>query len=174
MTLLLKQVFAFLRLLNSDTATTSLAAGLSLGIVLGFSPLLSLQAILLIVLCLFVRIQLGALLVSAFFFKFVAYLFDPVTDALGRAILESSGLRSLFVNLYNIPLVPLTRFNNSVVMGSAAVGLILAVPMFFVFRAIILKYRELVVARIKGTKWWKAMQATAFFKWYATFDKLYG
>jgi uncharacterized protein (TIGR03546 family) len=174
MTLMLKQVFAFLRLLNSDTETTSLAAGLALGIILGFSPILSLQALLLIVLCLFVRIQLGALLVSAFFFKFVAYLFDPLTDALGRAILETSSLRELFVSLYNIPLVPFTRFNNSIVMGSAAIGLLFVIPMFFIFRLLILKYRELVVARIKGTKWWKAMQATAFFKWYATYDKLYG
>jgi uncharacterized protein (TIGR03546 family) len=119
-------------------------------------------------------VQLGAVLVAAFFFKFVAFVFDPLTDVLGRAVLQSASLRSLFVELYNIPLVPLTRFNNSIVMGSGLVGFILSIPMFFVFKHLIVKYRLHVVERIKSTKWWRAMQATAFFKWYNTYDKLYG
>ena len=174
MTLLLKQLFNFLKLLNSDTGTNSLATGLALGLVLGFSPLLSLQTLLILILCFFFRVQLGAALLAAFFFKFVAFLFDPVTDLLGRTVLESSTLHHLFTDLYNIPLVPLTRFNNSIVMGSGLIGFILALPMFFIFRQLITKYRSLVVERIKGTRWWKAMQATALFKWYATFENLHG
>src|SRR5579871_3435362 len=109
MSLLLKQLFNFLKLLNSDTGTRSLAAGLALGLVLGFSPLLSLQAFLILFICFFFRVQLGAAFLSAFFFKFVAYLLDPVSNLLGRSILEMSALRPLFVVLYNMPLVPLTR-----------------------------------------------------------------
>ncbi len=174
MTLLLKQLFAFLKLLNSDTGTNQLATGLSLGLVLGFSPFLSLQTFLILILCFFFRVQLGAAFLSAFFFKFVAFLFDPITDSLGRAVLENAGLRPLFVSLYNMPLVPLTRFNNSIIMGSGLVGLILALPMFFIFKNLIVKYRLHILERIKGTKWWKAMQATSLFKWYNTYDKLYG
>lgn len=174
MTLLLKQIFAFLKLLNSDSGTNSLAAGLALGLVLGFSPLLSLQSLLIICICFFFRVQLGAAFISGFFFKFVAYLIDPVSDLLGRTVLESESLRPLFVELYNLPLIPLTRFNNSIVMGSGLTALILAVPLFFVFKRLILKYRKYVVERVRGTKWWKAMQATAFFKWYASYDRLFG
>jgi len=68
MTLLLKQLFAFFRLLNSDTATNQLAAGLACGVILGFAPILSLQALLVIFCCFFFRIQLGAAFLSAFFF----------------------------------------------------------------------------------------------------------
>jgi len=174
MTLLLKQLFAFFRLLNSDTATNQLAAGLALGVVLGFSPILSLQALLVIFCCFFFRIQLGAAFLSAFFFKFVAFVFDPVSDALGKVALEAPSLRPLFVSLYNMPLVPMTRFNNSIVMGSGLIAFILVIPLFFVFKRLIIKYRATVVARYKQTKIWKAWAGTSFYNWYLKYEKLYG
>jgi uncharacterized protein (TIGR03546 family) len=173
-TLLLKQIFNFFRLLNSDTGTNQLASGLALGLVLGFSPFLSLQTFLVLFFCFFFRVQLGAAFLSAFFFKFIAFLVDPASDALGKAVLEAESLRPLWVSLYNMPLVPLTRFNNSIVMGSGLIGFILAIPFFFVFKKSILKYRETVVARYQQSKIWKAWTATTFYKWYTTYEKLYG
>lgn len=174
MTLLLKQIFAFFKLLNSDTGTNQLAAGLALGLILGFSPMLSLQVLVAFVILFFFRVQIGAAFIAAFFFKFTAFLLDPVCDLIGRAVLEAEGLRPVFVSLYNMPLVPLTRFNNSIVMGSGLIGFLLAIPAFFVFKALIVKYRMTVVARFRDTKIWKAWTATSFYKWYAAYDRLYG
>ncbi len=174
MTLLLKQLFAFFKLLNSDTATNQLAAGLACGVILGFAPILSLQALLVLFCCFFFRIQLGAAFLSAFFFKFVAYMFDPISNSLGKSVLEAQGLRSLFVQLYNMPLVPLTRFNNSIVMGSGLISFILVIPLFFMFKILIVKYRATVVARYKQTKFWKAWAGTSFYKWYTQYENLYG
>ncbi len=174
MTLLLKQLFAFFRMLNSDTGTNQLAAGLACGVILGFSPILSLQALLVIFCCFFFRIQLGAAFLSAFFFKFVAFIFDPVSNSLGKAALEAEGLRSIFTELYNMPIVPLTRFNNSIVMGSGLIGFIAVVPLFFVFKSLIIKYRATVVARYKQTKIWKAWASTSVYNWYLKYERLYG
>ena len=173
MTLLLKQIYAFISLLNSDNDTKPLAAGLALGMVLGFSPILSLQAMLVFLIIFFFHVQMGAAFLAAFFFKFVAFLLDPVFDLLGRSILEAGFLRPLFVTLYNMPLVPFTRFNNSIVMGSGLVGFVLAIPAFFLFQKLIIKYRATVVARFKGTKLWKAYKATRFYKWFETYNNLY-
>lgn len=174
MTLLLKQLFAFFRLLNSETGTNQLAAGMACGLILGFSPFLSIQTLLVLFLVFFFRIQMGAAFLSAFFFKFVAYLVDPAADHLGRKVLETESLRPLFTQMYNMPLVPLTRFNNSIVMGSMIVGLILVTPAFFVFRALIVKYRVVVVARFQGTKLWKSFAATKLYNWYTKYNELYG
>lgn len=174
MTLLLKQIFAFFQLLNSETGTNQLASGLACGLILGFSPFLSIQTLLILCLIFFFRIQMGAAFLSAFFFKFVAFLFDPVADSLGRAVLEAEGLRPLFTQMYNMPLVPMTRFNNSIVMGSMVVGLILVIPAFFLFRIMIVKYRATVVARFKGTKIWKSFAATKVYAWYTKYQDLYG
>jgi uncharacterized protein (TIGR03546 family) len=136
--------------------------------------MLSIQAFIVLFLIFFFRIQMGAAFLSAFFFKFVAFLLDPIADSLGRAILEAPGLRPLFVEMYNIPLVPLTRFNNSIIMGSAAIGIILVIPAFFIFKKLIIKYRATVVVRFKGTKVWKAFAATKFYAWYSKYTELYG
>jgi uncharacterized protein (TIGR03546 family) len=174
MTLLLKQLYAFFKLLNSDTGTNQLAAGLALGVVIGFSPMLSLQTILVFIIVFFFRIQLGAAFLSGFFFKLVAYILDPVSDSIGRAVLESSGLRPLFVTMYNMPILPFTRFNNSIVMGSGIVGFILAVPAYFMFKKLVVKYRIVVWSRIQNSKIWKKLRGTKFYDWYQSYQNLYG
>lgn len=174
MTLILKQLFALLRLLNSDTGTNQIAAGVACGLILGFAPMLSLQALLVFVCMFLFRIQIGAALTAAFFFSMVAWLFDPVSHALGSAILEMASLQPLFTTLYNMPLVPLTRFYNSVVMGAGVISIVLALPVFFGSRRLIVAYRVKVVARFKSSPFWKLWSGTTFFKWYATYDKLHG
>lgn len=173
MTLLLKQIFAFFKLLNSDTGHNQLAAGLACGIILGFSPFISLQTLIVLFLVFFFRIQMGAAFLAAFFFKFIAWAVDPLADVIGRAVLEAPSLRELFVSLYNMPLVPMTRFNNSIVMGSMILGFTFAIPGFFLFRALILKYRATIVARFRETKIWKAWAGTKIYNWYTTYEKLY-
>ena len=128
MTLLLKQLFALLRLLNSDTGTNQIAAGVACGLILGFAPMLSLQG-LLVLLC---------------------------------------------TTLYNLPLLPLTRFYNSVVMGAGVISLLLAPLVFFGSKRLIVMYREQVVARFRSSPFWKLWSGTTFFKWYSTYEKFHG
>jgi uncharacterized protein (TIGR03546 family) len=174
MTLLLKQIFSFFQLLNSETGTNQLAAGLACGLLLGFAPFLSLQTLLVIFLVFFFRIQMGAAFLAAFFFKFIAFLIDPAADHLGRAVLETQALRPLFTEMYNMPLVPLTRFNDSIVMGSMVISLVLLIPAFILFKILIYKYRITVVARFRQTKIWKFFAATKFYGWYTKYHELYG
>lgn len=174
MTLLLKQIFNFFKLLNSDTGTNQLAAGLACGIILGFSPILSLQSLIVLIIIFFFRIQIGAAFLSAFFFKFIAFLVDPASDVLGRWFLELPALRPAFIELYNMPIVPFTRFNNSIIMGSAIVAAILVIPAYFAFKRGIIQYRATVVARYQQTKIWKFWSATSVYKWYTKYQDLYG
>jgi uncharacterized protein (TIGR03546 family) len=174
MGLLLKQLFGLVKLLNSETGTNQIASGFAAGFVLGMTPFVSLQS-LLIFICLFVfRIQIGAAFLSAFFFSFVAFALDPLFHTVGGAILESPGLTGIFTSLYNAPLLPYTRFNNTIVMGSGVISLLLSPFIFWLGRTLVTKYRVTVLARFKQTKFWKAVQATSFYKWYYTYDNLYG
>lgn len=171
MGLILKQLFAFIKLLNSDTGNISLAAGMTCGFILGMTPSLSLHSLIIFLVLFFFRIQIGAALLTAFFFKFVAYVLDPVFDSVGSKVLEIESLQSLFTTLYNLPLIPYTRFNNSIVMGSAVVTFLLSPLVFILSQYFIIKYREIFVARFKETKVWKAVQATKFYQWYYKYDQ---
>jgi uncharacterized protein (TIGR03546 family) len=174
MTLIFKQLFGFLKLLNSETGHNQIAAGIAAGFILGMTPMLSLQSFLVFLCIFFFRIQAGAAFLAAFFFAFFGWLLDPLFHAVGVQILEMRALEGLFTTMYNVPLLPLTRFNNTIVMGSGVVALALSPVIFFVSRSLVLKYRMTVVARIKETKFWKALQATSLYKWYYTYDNLYG
>jgi uncharacterized protein (TIGR03546 family) len=171
MGLILKQLFAFIKLLNSDTGTVSLAAGMTCGFILGMTPSLSLHSLIIFLVLFFFRIQIGAALVTAFFFKFVAFILDPAFHAVGSKVLELSSLQGFYTSLYNMPLIPFTRFNNSIVMGSAVITFVLSPFIFIMSRIFILKYRATVVARFKETKLWKAIEATKFYQWYYKYDQ---
>jgi uncharacterized protein (TIGR03546 family) len=173
MTFLLKQFFALIQLLNSDTATNQIAAGIACGLILGFAPVFSLQTILVFVLLFFFRIQIGAAFLAAFFFKFIAWMLDPVSNRLGMAILETEALQPLFTDLYNMPIVPLTRFYNSIVMGAGALSLLLAIPVFFLAKILVIKYRMTVLARFEQTKAWKVVKATKFYGMYTKYREIF-
>ena len=113
-------------------------------------------------------------LISAFFFAFIAYLLDPVFHSVGAAILSRPELKPLFTQLYNMPIIPLTRFNNSVVMGAGVVAILAAPFVFLLSRILVKKYRKAVVERFKNSKVWKAIQASTLYKWYYKYNEYYG
>lgn len=171
MSLILKQIFAFLKLLNSDTGNISLAMGMTCGFILGMTPVLSLHSLLVFLFLFFFRIQIGAAFVVAFFIKFIAFFFDPVFHLIGSQVLQMASLKDFFTTLYNMPLVPYTRFNNSIVMGSAVVTILMSPFIFIISQILVIKYREKVLARFKETRLWKFIQATSFYKWYYNYSQ---
>lgn len=173
MSLILKQIFAFLKLLNSDTGNISLAMGMTCGFILGMTPILSLHSLLVFLILFLFRIQIGAAFLIAFFVKFIAFFFDPLFDVVGSQVLEMNSLQGFFTTLYNMPLIPYTRFNNSIVMGSAVITIILSPFVFIASQILIIKYRETILARFKETKFWKFVQATSFYKWYYSYSQFH-
>ncbi len=174
MSLVLKQIFSFLKLLNSETGTTQIALGLSLGIILGFAPTLSLQTLFVFGLSFVFRIQLGAVFLSTFVFKFLAYLADPLCHEIGRLALENTSMQPLFTTLYNMPVVPLSQFNNTIVMGSAILSILLSIPMVFIFQKLIQKYRQNILEHFKNSRFYKILKTTSFYRWYHKYNELYG
>ncbi len=174
MTLLLKQLFQLVKLLNSETGTHQIAWGVAFGFVLGMTPAFSLQTILVILILLFFRVQIGAAMVTAFFFKFMAFLLDPLFHWVGSGVLSSETLKPMFTTLYNMPIVPWTRFYNTIVMGSGVLSLLLAPLVFFASLYMVKKYRVHVYDRFKQSKFFKAVKATGFYKWYVKYDEYYG
>lgn len=174
MDILIKQLIGLIKLLHSDTGQNQIASGLAFGVFLGFAPFLSIQTLLVLFIVFIFRVQLGAAFLSAFFFKFIAFILDPVADVLGRATLENPSLRGLWTTMYNVPLLPMTRFNNSINMGSFIISIILCPILFILFKKLILKYRTTVVERFERSKLWKVFKSSKFYFWYSKYQDLYG
>jgi uncharacterized protein (TIGR03546 family) len=174
MSLILNQIFNLINLLNSETGENQIAAGIACGLILGFAPALSLQSILVFICIFLFRIQIGAAFTSAFFFSFIAWILDPVSHLTGSIILEIGALKPLYTTLYNMPIVPFTKFYNSITMGAGVISIILSPAVFFGSRVIIRKYREKVVAKFKDHKLWKLWTSTTIYKWYTKYESLKG
>ena len=174
MTILLKQFFQLLKLLNSETGLNQIAAGIACGWVLGFSPLFSLQGLLILLVIFFFRVQGGAAFASAALFAILKLILAPAFDGLGQIVLEIKALEGVFTALYQAPIIPYTQFNSSVVMGAGVFGFMTAPAIFIISRILITKYRTQVVARFKSTRAWKVVQATSLFKWYVKYEQHFG
>ncbi len=171
MTFLLKELFSLIRILNSETGAKQIALGFTLGFILGLSPWLSIQGLAIILIILIFRVQAAAAFVAATIFSFVAYIFDPFIHSIGKYVLKHDTLEGLWTYLYNAPLVPYTEFNNSIVMGGAVLGILLAPFLYFIFYKLVSKYQSTIVSKFKDTKFWKAFKGSVIYNWYITYEK---
>lgn len=174
MTLLIKQIISLIQLLHSENGENQIAWGLALGVFLGFAPFLSIQTFLVLIIVFIFRVQFGAAALSAFFFKFIAFLMDPLADTIGRAALENESLRPLWTKMYNLPILPMTRFNNSINMGSFIISLMLCPILFLLFKKMIVQYRLQILEKMEQTLLWKSFKASKLHNWYAKYNDLYG
>ncbi len=174
MTLIIKQFINFVKLLHSENGTKQIAWGLTLGVILGFSPFFSLQTFFVFLILFAFRVQIGAAFLSAFVFKFIAYLIDPAANLLGKWALEDQTLRPIWTMLYNMPIIPYTRFNNSIIIGSFLFAVLLSPFFYFGFIKLIQKYRTTIVQKFESSKAWKAFKSTRFYIWYSKYQDLYG
>jgi uncharacterized protein (TIGR03546 family) len=149
----LKLVSNFIKILREGQTPAQVAGGFALGSILGLSPMLTLQGLLVWLVILVLDVNLSAATLSLLVFSLIAFIFDPVFHHLGYFLLvDIGGLKVVWTTLYNAPIAPLTRFNNTVVIGSFVSALILFPLVYFGMKKFVVAYRTTVGARIEKTK----------------------
>ncbi|PYO40774.1 MAG: hypothetical protein DMD29_05805, partial [Gemmatimonadetes bacterium] len=140
-----------LKHLHSDDTPGQVAAGLALGAILGLTPLLNLHNVVVLILIIMLRVSFSGALLGWLVFTPLGFAFDPLFDALGhRLLLETPALNGVWTTLYNTPVVPLTNFNNTVVLGSLAVAVGLFLPLNALGRFGVRRYRAAVQAWVRS------------------------
>jgi uncharacterized protein (TIGR03546 family) len=131
---MLSRVFGPLRyLLGALVAGDSprqLALGFTLGMMIGLVPKGNLVAIGLLLVLLSTRVNLATGMGAAALFSWLGTLADPLSHRIGLALLSAETFQPLGAYLYDLPLVPWTALNNTVVCGSLALGAWLAYPTY--------------------------------------------
>lgn len=156
----------FIQGLINDTAPNQIGGGIMLGVLIGLMPKATLTAQLLIVLLMALRVNIPMGLLAAIAVSLLNPLFDKVTDPIGYALLTAGGLRPLWTKMYNMPLVPWTGFNNTVVPGGLVLWAVLAAPIYFAGRRFGSFYNEKFRDRVMNSKIVKGMKASWLMDWY--------
>ena len=171
----LKLVRDFFSVLRAGQTPRQVAAGFALGSILGLSPMLTLQGAVVWFILLVFDVNLSAAGVAITLCSLVAYLADPAFHWLGYQILVNvSALTPLWTWLYNAPLAPLSRFYNTVVMGSLCVSLVLALPIYAAMKRFVIAYRDHIHSRVEKWKIYTVLQRSKVVQWYQKIRDLKG
>jgi uncharacterized protein (TIGR03546 family) len=172
---MLKQIISLIRTMHSETDPRQISLGFALGMIPGLTPLSSPHNLLVLLALLFIRVHIGAAILSWGVFSILAYALDPLFHQFGLFILTGVGaLQGLWTTLYNAPVVPYTRFNNSIVMGSLIFSLLAFYPVYWGGRLMVVKYRETLMERFNRLKIVQVFRASSLYNWYSRYSKLRG
>ena len=160
---MLDSLIKFFRVLNSDVSPNQIAGGIMLGFILGLTPFWSLHNAVVILLVCLLRINVASVLLSFAGFSVIAYLFDPLMEKLGYSVLTLDSMREFWTGWYQIDILRLAQFNNTLVMGSLLLAVLLSPVVFFLGRFIVVNYRQRILAWVEKTRLVKALKAS---KWY--------
>ena len=83
---------------------------------------------------------------------FFAFALDPLLHPIGAFLLNLGALRGLWTWLYNLPIVPWTQFNNTVVLGGFFLGVILIWPIYKAMIPAFEAYSEKIGAKLRKFK----------------------
>ena len=156
--------------LHGGSDPRHLAAGFALGAVLGLVPKGNLFAVVFLLLFFALRLNKGLALMSAAIFTPLGWLADRPAHAIGLALLKAPALAGLWTALYDAPIIPLTRFNNTVVLGNLVIGLVLFAPLYFFFIRFVAWYNANLAAKVEKLKvvqWLKGLRLVQLYQEWA-------
>jgi uncharacterized protein (TIGR03546 family) len=161
---LLKLIGKLIIALNGNVKKSQIAAGLAWGILLGLIPAGNFFWIALFICSFFFRHHHWSKIFSMTVVKLVSPLIVLWVDTLGWEVLHIEALQPLFTTLYNMPFVPFTKFNNTLVMGGLVGGAVLWLPSFIIFMAVIPLYRNHLAPKIRNSKLVKSIAKSPLLK----------
>lgn len=166
---MLTMIAKLLKILNSEAAPSQISIALALSMVTGFLPLFTPLNFIILFLVLVLRVNISSYLLGSVFFSAVAWFLDPLFHRIGLVVLTAGALEGLWTSLYNTALGRLQRFNNSVVMGSIILSLLLFVPCVLFMNAAIRRYRDHILIWVKKSR---IMQVITASRLYSLYEKI--
>ena len=125
--------------LYNCNSPAQLSAGILMGMYFGFLPTnLIVGSFLLIILAVF-KINIAITILFTGLFSLFGPLLYPLSDVIGTELLiNQSALEPLWTTIYNTPILSFSGFNNTVMLGSFIISMILS-PVLFIMMHLVIK-----------------------------------
>lgn len=122
----------FLGTVSGMDSSEQLAAGVVLGMMIGMLPMDCLLPYLFLLVLLLSRANLLTAIGAAVAFSWIGIGLTSIEHGIGQAVLTFGPLEPTWAWMIQQPIVPWTRFDNTVVMGSLILGLLACYPVYLV------------------------------------------
>jgi uncharacterized protein (TIGR03546 family) len=149
---MLKPIANLITALNGNLKKSQIAAGFSWGFLLGLVPAGNIFWIILFVVSFFLKHHHASKLLVLAILKLASAAVAPLMDTVGWEILHIEALQGFFTTLYNMPFVPFTKFNNTLVAGGLVSGIVLCLPVFLLVFLLVPLYRNKLVPIIRDSR----------------------
>jgi uncharacterized protein (TIGR03546 family) len=137
---LINKLLLVRKMLPGGDSPRQLACGLALGLLLGLIPKGNLTAVVISLLIFGSTVNLGTALLTAAAVSAGAVYLDPFTHRIGQTVLTHPTLQPHWTRFYEMPVVPWTDLNNTVVAGSFLLGVTLLYPAYLLSRPVFQRY----------------------------------
>jgi uncharacterized protein (TIGR03546 family) len=167
---LLKLLQSLIKTLHSDGTPAQIGLGVALGAALGLTPIANLHNLLIVLLLAVLNVSFGAGMLAWGVFVPVGFMLDPVFDRIGHWLLiDATSLRPMWTTWDNTPVLALTNFNNTVVLGSVIGWLVLFLPIYLASRFAVVHYRATLGERLRQSQFYKLVSASQLYNVYRWF-----
>lgn len=161
--------------LHSAASPSQIAGGIIFGMLLGLMPFGTALSFLVILLIVVINVNLAVTMASTAVFSMLAFFLDPAFHAFGSFLLTDVDLfYGLFTWMYNSDILILSRFNNTIILGSFVSGVLLMPMLFFPAKKGVIKYRTTVLAFFEKLKIVKMIKGSRLYGWYARYAEWRG
>lgn len=148
---MIKAIARIIKVLQANDSPRQMVWGIILGSLLGLVPGFNLIHVFLLFLIYLLNVNVGIAILSAAVYKIISAVISPLSHLIGVYILtQLPFLTGVWTFLYNLPVVPWTRFYNTVVMGSVVIGCLWVIPQYFLMMKGVLWYRKSVRDKINA------------------------
>lgn len=166
---IIKLIQSLFGALHSEGTPGQLAAGIALGSILGLTPLVNVHNAIVFAAIVLLNVSFAGGLLGWALFVPIGFLLDPLFEWIGHQLLFAESLRGFWTSLYNTPIIPLTNFNNTVVLGSLVFALLFCIPLFLATRWAVARYRVTVGERVRQSKFYRWVMASKAYNVYRMF-----
>jgi uncharacterized protein (TIGR03546 family) len=119
---LLKLIQALIKTLHSAGTPGQVAAGMALGSALGLTPLMNLHNLVIFSFLVLVNVSFGGGMLGWMLFVPIGFLLDPLFDTIGLRLLTAPGLRPLWTEWTNTPVLPLPTSTTRLCSAASSAG----------------------------------------------------
>ncbi len=165
--LFIKFLQTMFKALNSDGTPGQVAMGMAIGLAFGLTPLMSLHNVVVLAIAMLTTVSFPGVFLGWAIATPLGFMFDPIFDRVGLALLMNDSLAPFFTWVVNTPVVALSRLNNTIVLGSLVVWMLALIPSYFLFKVLVDRYRAHIYAKVQQ---WKIVQVLKTSKLYSVYE----
>src|SRR3989338_6444029 len=165
---MIRGIIAILKGKKTPQAT---AAGIALGAILGLLPKENLFPFLFFLIFFLTTIDKPAAILASLIFTPIGFLLDPLANKTGLLLLTPEALEGFWTALYNLPIIPWTKFNNTAVLGQLLLGIVLFAPLYLAAKRLMTYYQKNIKPSIEKFKAIQALKALKICQWWTSISQ---